>query len=229
MKSEKIFLLFGSTGDLGKVAVEYFLNQDYDYSYFFTRRQFNIKSVKNNFETISAADFTKEENVIEAFSKVKKNSNATYYLFSTVGGFTGGNTISDTSYTDFLSMLNINLCSSFLIAKHFAKLVEGTKGGSICFTSALSSLKVEANRAAYNISKNGLNMLVKTLSLEGSSIGLSVNAVSPFIIDTESNREWVKDMTQLVSPEDICSVVQSLFVNYKVTSGNIIALPGSLQ
>jgi NAD(P)-dependent dehydrogenase (short-subunit alcohol dehydrogenase family) len=229
MKSEKIFLLFGSTGDLGKVAVEYFLNQDYDYFYFFARRRFNIESAKNNFITVTVNDFTKEENVIEAFSKVKKNSNANYYLFSTVGGFTGGKTISDTSYADFLNMLNINLCASFLIAKHFVKLVEGTKGGSICFTSAFSSLKPEANKSAYNISKDGLNMLVKTLALEGSPVGLSVNAVAPFIIDTESNREWEKDITQLVSPKEICSVVQSLFVNYKVSTGNIIALPGSLR
>ncbi|MHB8904942.1 MAG: SDR family NAD(P)-dependent oxidoreductase [Melioribacteraceae bacterium] len=229
MKSEKIFLLFGSTGDLGKVAVEYFLNKDYDYFYLFARRGFEIESKKNNVTVVSAGDFNKGDNVIEAFSKIKKNNNAAYYLFSTVGGFTGGKSISDTSYADFMNMLNINLCTSFLIAKHFTKLVEGTKGGSICFTSALSSLKPETNKAAYNISKDGLNLLVKTLALEGTSIGISANAVAPFIIDTESNREWVEDSTQLVNPKEICSVVQSLFENYKQTTGNIIVLPGSIQ
>ena len=229
MKSEKIFLLFGSTGDLGKAAVEYFLNQDYDYFYLFARRGFEVVSKKNNVIAISAGDFTKEDNVIEAFSKIKKNRNAAYYLFSTIGGFTGGKSISDTSYADFLNMLNINLYTSFLVAKHFTKLVESTNGGSICFTSALSSLKPEANKAAYNISKDGLNLLVKTLALEGISIGISANAVAPSIIDTESNREWVKERTQLVNPKEICSVVQSLFEDYKQTTGNIIALPGSVQ
>ncbi len=229
MKSEKIFLLFGSTGDLGKVAVEYFLNKDYDYFYLFARRGFEIESKKNNVTVVSAGDFNKEDNVIEAFSKIKKNNNAAYYLFSTVGGFKGGKAISDTSYEDFMSMININLYTSFLIAKHFVKLVQGTKGGSICFTSALSSLKPETNKAAYNISKDGLNLLVKTLALEGISIGISANAVAPFIIDTESNREWVEDSTQLVNPKEICSVVQSLFENYKQTTGNIIVLPGSIQ
>ncbi|MCX6167850.1 MAG: SDR family oxidoreductase [Ignavibacteriales bacterium] len=229
MKTEKIFLLFGSTGDLGKVAVEYFLNQDYDYCYFFARRQYKLGNAKNNFVIINADDFTNEENVIDAFSKVRKDSNATYFLFNTIGGFTGGNAISETIYNDFLKMININLGTSFLIAKHFTKLVYGTKGGSICFTSALSSLKPEANKAAYNISKNGLNMLVKSLALECSNIGLSANAVAPFIIDTKSNREWVKDITQLVSPVDICSVVNSLFENYKVSSGNIVELPFSLR
>ena len=128
MKSEKIFLLFGSSGDLGKVAVEYFLNQDYDYFYLFARRKFEVESKKNNIIAISAGDFTNEDNVIEAFSKIKKNNNAAYYLFSTIGGFTGGKSVSDTSYADFLNMLDINLCTSFLIAKHFTKFAEDTKG-----------------------------------------------------------------------------------------------------
>ena len=224
MSSEKIFLLFGSTGDLGKIAVEFFLDQNYDFYYFFARHKFEVHSTKNNYEVINVNNLTKEENVIEAFSKVKKKNDAGYFLFSTVGGYRGGKTIADTEYVDFLSMLNINLCSSFLVAKNFSRLVKGTKGGSICFTSALSSLKPEANKASYNISKNALNMLVETLALECKDIGLSANAVAPFAIDNQANREWVKETSQLISPNEICKVVQSLFED-NTASGKIVGLP----
>lgn len=133
MSCRKIFLLFGSTGDVGKAAVKFFLNQNYDQYYFFTRSSFEIQTVKNNYSIIPITDLTKEEYVTEAFAKVKTKNDACYYLFSTVGGFIGGETISTTEYADFKKMLDINLCSSFLIAKHFAKLIEETEGGSICF------------------------------------------------------------------------------------------------
>lgn len=224
MSCRKIFLLFGSTGDVGKAAVKFFLNQNYDQYYFFTRSSFEIQTVKNNYSIIPITDLTKEEYVTEAFAKVKTKNDACYYLFSTVGGFIGGETISTTEYADFKKMLDINLCSSFLIAKHFAKLIEETEGGSICFTSALSSLKPEANKAAYNISKNALNFLVETLALEGKGIRLRANAVAPFAINTEANREWFKNSSQLISPNEICQVAQSFFDN-NMASGQIIELP----
>jgi NAD(P)-dependent dehydrogenase (short-subunit alcohol dehydrogenase family) len=228
MNSKKVFLLFGSSGDLGKAAIDYFLNQEYDNYYLFTRKDIAIQKKGKNVEIVKIIDLSIEENIKTAFLKVDRDKNAEYFLFSTIGGFLGGQSIADTGYIDWLNMMNINLNVAFLIAKYFLKLIDGTLGGSICFTSAMSSLKEEANKSAYNISKNGLNYLVRTLSLEGKEAGLSANAVAPFIIDTSANREWVKDKTLLVNPLSICSSVQMLFNNRIIISGNIIELPYSL-
>lgn len=235
MIPKKIFLLFGSSGNLGRTAVEFFLKQKYDYYYFFSRENFrgipSGKAInkKKIFEIVKTGDLSNEENVASTFARVKKKNDASYFLFSTVGGFWGGKTIAETDYESWQRMLKINLNTSFLIAKHFLKFVENTSGGSICFTSALSSLKPEANKAAYNISKNALNFLVNTIALEGKEIGLSSNAVAPFIIDTPSNRQWVKDKFQMTSAIDICKIVLSLFTNYKTMNGNIIEIPGKLN
>lgn len=228
MQSKKIFLLFTASGNLGKAAVDYFLNSSFDYCYFFTRENIEIKSDKKNYEIIKVQDLTNENNVKSAFSKINVNIGTNYFLFNTIGGFYGSKTIANTEYKDWQLMQNINLNTSFLIAKHFAKLVADVKGGSICFTSSLSSLKPEAAKAAYNISKNSLNFLVMTLALEGKDIGLSANAVAPYIIDTPSNREWVNNISDMINPETICRVVNSLFENYRVMNGNIVELPGTL-
>ncbi|MCL4549851.1 MAG: SDR family oxidoreductase [Bacteroidetes bacterium] len=222
---KKIFLLFGSTGDLGKAAVEFFLSQDYDFYYFFARKEFTIVGSKTNYKVVTASDLTNEESVEKSFSEIKKDNNAAYFLFSAVGGYFGGKNISETSFEDWLEMQNMNLNSAFLISKYFARLVNGTKGGSVCFTSAYSSLNPEKGKSAYIVSKNSLNYLVKSLALEGKEINLSANAVAPFIIDTPSNREWIDNPKKMVSPEEICSVVQSTFDNYKKVTGNIIQLP----
>ena len=222
---KKIFLLFGSTGDLGKAAVDFFLSQDYDFYYFFARKEFTVNGSKTNYKIVIVSDLTNEKSVEKSFFEIEKDNDAAYFLFSAVGGYFGGKNISETSYDDWLKMQNMNLNSAFLISKYFARLVNGTKGGSVCFTSAYSSLNPEKGKTAYVVSKNSLNYLVKSLALEGKEISLSANAVAPFIIDTPSNREWVDDQKKMVSPEEICSVAQSTFDNYKKVTGNIIQLP----
>ncbi len=227
MKSEKVFLLFGASGDLGRTAVDYFLNQDYDQYYFFTRKMFELNTSKK-YEMILISDMTGEENVAQAFQNVIRKEGVNYFLFDTIGAYIGGESIADTQYADFLKMLNINLCTAFLISKYFYKLTEHSNGSSICFTSAQSSLYPEENRAAYNISKHALNFLVRTLSFEGKKINLSANAVAPYVIDSAVNREWIEDKTQLVTTSEICNVAYSFFQNYKTITGNIVELPGSI-
>jgi len=227
MKFEKVFLLFGASGDLGRTAVDYFLNQDYDQYYFFTRKMLELKSSKKH-EMILISDMTSEENVAKAFQSVIQKEGTNYFLFSTIGAYIGGESIADTKYADFLKMLNINLCTAFLISKYFSKLVQHSNGSSICFTSAQSSLHPEENRAAYNISKHALNFLVRTLSFEGKKINLSANAVAPYVIDSVENREWIEDKTKLITTSEICSIANSFFQNHKTVTGNIVELPGSI-
>jgi NAD(P)-dependent dehydrogenase (short-subunit alcohol dehydrogenase family) len=221
---KKIFLLFGSNGNLGKNAVKYFLEKNYDQYYFFARNNFEIDSKKTNYQIIKTLDLAEEKNIESAFSAVSKQIENTYFLYSTIGGFYGGKSVEDTDYNQWKKMLEINLNTAFLISKYFMKLVRGTQGGSICFTSAYSSFYPEPGKTAYNLSKSGLNYLVESLALEGSDLGISANAVAPFAIDTASNREWITDVSKLISPLIICDAVESLFTDYKKVNGNIIRL-----
>ncbi|MEG8947423.1 SDR family oxidoreductase [Rosettibacter firmus] len=219
---EKILLLFGSSGHLGKTAISYFLNQDYNKYYFFTRKPLDI-SPAENVNIIFVEDLSIEKNVADAFSKININNNSLLFLFNTIGTYYGGKRIEDTPYEEWKSLLDINLNSSFFIAKYFVKLVKEAKGGSICFTSAYSAFYNEPNIAAYGVSKSALNYLVKSLSIEGKEINMSANAVAPYIIDTPENREWMKDKSKLIPALKICEVVQKIFDEWKILTGNIIS------
>ena len=219
----KIFLLFGATGELGKNAAEYFLKKNYDSYYFFGRKDLLIQN-KKKFEFIKINDLSVEGNVVEALSRVQVEERSNYFLFSTIGGFLGGESVEETDYNDWQRMISLNLNPAFLISKHFAKLVRKTAGGSVCFTSALSSMNPEGGKIAYNLSKNALNYLIKSLAIETKEINLSVNAVAPFAIDSASNREWIDDAARLITANQICDAVESLFANYAKVSGNIIRL-----
>jgi len=105
-------------------------------------------------------------------------------------------------------------------------LVKKSFGGAICFTSAFTGKHPEELKFAYGAAKSALNYLVKTLSLEGSAINLSVNAIAPFIIDTPANREWIKNanISSWIRPGEFGELVHSLFTHYNFISGNIIEL-----
>lgn len=221
---KKIFILFGSTGTLGRYAVEYFMNEDFDFYYFISRKSFVIQHSKTNFKIIISNDLSLEKNVEEVFSQIEKEESGKYFLFSTIGGFAGGSKIWETEYETWDRMIKINLTTSFLIAKHFAKFVVDSGGGSICFTSAESSFNQEIGKAAYSISKNGINFLIKSLAEEGKDILLTANGVAPFAIDTEDNREWIEDKAKLVSTKKICDTVNNYFKNFPNKSGEILRL-----
>ena len=181
-------LIFGSQGNLGKGITKILTEKEFTKVYLFNRHFSRVKSSNNKIVQIKVNDLTNEDNVISSFRRVKIERSAEYHLISTVGMYMGGQTITDMKYEDWLKVHSTNLNISFLIAKHFSKLVKNVKGGSIWFISAVTSLNPEVEKAAYGSSKNSLNYLVKSLALEGKKINLSSNAIAPFIIDTKQNR-----------------------------------------
>lgn len=159
--------------------------------------------------------------------EVKTSEKTKLFLFSTIGGFYGGTSVWETAEIDFDRMFNMNLKTNFFLAKHFSSLVKKSYGGSICFTSAFTGNHPEELKFAYGAAKSAINYLVKTLSLEGNSINLSINALAPFIIDTPANREWMKDenFNRWVKPTEAGNFIHSLFENFTFVSGNNIIFP----
>lgn len=224
---KKELLIFGANGALGKGITKTMLHKDYDkiYLFDFEMEKQNVDSGKL-IEKINTGDLSLEKNVKSIFDKIKPSGETQFFLYSTVGGFAGGNTIRDTEESVWDKMMNINLKSNFFLAKYFSKLVEKSAGGSICFTAAETGIIPEKEKASYGTSKSGLIHLVKTLALEGKAIKMSANAIAPFIIDTPANREWMKgaDYSPWVKTEEIGDFADCIFNHFNFISGNIIRL-----
>lgn len=222
---DKKLIIFGSNGQLGKGVTKTLLSKSYDEFYLFDFKfdeSFNDQRVKQ----FVIKDLSIEKNVIAALFDVKTNEKTQIFLYSTIGGYYGGTTVWETEELDFDRMINMNLKANFLIAKHFSTIVKKSYGGSICFTSAYTGNHPEELKFAYGAAKSALNYLVKTLSSEGNQINLSVNAISPYIIDTKSNREWMKNAnySSWIKPDEIGELAHLLFTNYNFISGNVMEL-----
>ena len=93
----------------------------------------------------------------------------------------------DMSIETWDDTINTNLRSCFLLTKPCVKVMRAQKSGRILFTSSITGTNVaQARLAAYSSSKGGINAFIKAASLELAKDGITVNAVSPGNIVTES-------------------------------------------
>lgn len=222
----KELLIFGANGALGKGITKTMLQKDYNKIYLFDFNMEKENLTGASIEKINSGDLSIEKNVEDTFKRINPSAKTLFFLYSTVGGFAGGKTISETDEEEWMMMMNMNLKSNFFLAKYFSRLVEKSAGGSICFTAAQTGLIPEAGKGSYGISKSALIHLVKTLALEGKSIKLTANAIAPYIIDTPANRAWMNnaDYSAWTKTEEIGNLAHSIFKHFYFISGNIIKL-----
>jgi len=220
-------LIFGAGGNLGIEVVKVFYQKGFERLVLLDRHPEKLKEFPRA-EIIKVKDLTDEKLVKDLFDSLEKNRDGEDFLFSTIGGFSGGKKLWELKLDEWEKIFKLNLNTNFLLAKNFIKLVSYARGGSMMFTSALSAFNKEVGKSAYIISKAALNNLVEIIAEESKGENFTVNAIAPFVLDTKENREWVKDKRMLISPGDIGALIVDVFLNYKILSGNVIKLPGTI-
>ncbi|MDZ7763303.1 MAG: hypothetical protein U5K00_02595 [Melioribacteraceae bacterium] len=88
---KKVLLIFGAAGSLGSGVVKSMKQTSYDKIYLFDKENIKIDDDKMTF--IKTGDLSNEKNVENTFSQIELESDAQYFLFSTIGGFAGGNSV----------------------------------------------------------------------------------------------------------------------------------------
>jgi len=90
--------------------------------------------------------------------------------------------------------LDVNLTGAFLTAKHGARALLVTGGGSIvCVGSPAGQYGVARGLTAYSASKAGVHGLVKVMAADYAAAGIRVNGVFPGVTDTPMNDWWRRD------------------------------------
>lgn len=115
---------------------------------------------------------------------------------------------------DFDRLLAVNLRGSFFLAQAAARRMrEQESGGHILLMSSVTAHQAIAGASAYGMTKRGLEMLARSLSIELAPHDISVNAVAPGATATprtlRTNPNYVEDWSEVTPthrparPEDI--------------------------
>ncbi len=172
-------------------------------------------------------DLTDEADVERLVSAIVDDHGRIDHLVNIAGTWRGGNPIEETELAEFDLLMNVNLKTAFLAAKHTLPHLQESEG-SIVSVSARSSLEGGEGDGPYRITKAGIRLLTETLAEENRGT-VRANCVMPSVIDTPMNREMMPDSDHdsWVDPSEIAEVMAFLCSDgASVTSGAAVPVYG---
>ena len=129
-------------------------------------------------------------------------------LAHTVGGFAGGQSVTDTDDATFQRMLDLNLNSVFHILRATIPVLRKSSGRIIAIGSR-AALEPGPGVGAYSASKAAMVSLIKTVAAENRDAGVTANVILPGTMDTPANRMAMPDadFARWVQPANVASLV----------------------
>lgn len=138
------------------------------------------------------ADVSSEQQVRELETKVIDRFGPAHIVINNAGINVRKN-IPEFTLDEWMSVLNTNLTSAFLMCRSFVPHMKGQGYGRIINLTSIMSHVSLPGRAAYSASKTGLLGFTRALALELAPDGISVVAISPGPFATEMNLPLMND------------------------------------
>lgn len=140
---------------------------------------------------------------------------------------------------DWYDVIRTNLHSVFVCTRLALKPMIGNRWGRIINLVSPSGVFGREGQANYAASKGAVVSLTKTLAKEVARMGITVNAVSPGVVDTDMTRSLTPEavaefkraipMRRLGTVEEIASVVAFLATDAaSYLTGQVIGIDGGL-
>jgi NAD(P)-dependent dehydrogenase (short-subunit alcohol dehydrogenase family) len=130
-------------------------------------------------------------------------------LAHTVGGFAGGQSITETDDATFQRMFDVNLCSTFYLLRAAVPVMRQAGNGRIVAIGSRAALEPGAGVGAYSASKAAMVSLIRTVAQENKDAGVTANAILPDTMDTPANRKSMPDadFSKWVRPAAVASLI----------------------
>lgn len=146
----------------------------------------------------------------------------------------------DCSESSWDKIFDVNVKSSFMLAKEALPLLRNSKSGRIIFISSIAGFQPFNLLGAYSVSKTTLLGLVKAAALQLAPENITVNSICPGVVETKFARALTEEgsardtaldqipVGRFAQPEDISGSVAFLASNdgAYVTGENIVVAGG---
>lgn len=184
---------------------------------------YKVKAIK--------ADLSKIEDV-NKFAKVANNEFDKIDVLINNAGIDSFKLFVDITENDWEDIINTNLKSAVFLTKEIAKKMISQKYGCIINISSIWGITGSSCEVLYSISKAGMDGFTKALAKELALSNIRVNSIAPGAIDTDMNKDIVKEevekeipLGRFGAPEDIAKCAKWL-VEDNYTTGQIISPNG---
>ena len=195
----KNVLVTGATGGIGSAIAEAFAKNGYNVALHTFSRADEAKkkaeelSVSFGVRTFSVqADVSKENDVKKMFVTLEKDFGKIDVLVNNAG-ISLVSMLCDTTEEDYDRVMDVNLKGAFLCTKEAIKNMVHNKWGRVINISSVWGNVGASCEVVYSASKAGLVGFTKALAMELAPSGITVNAVSPGLIDTAMNSHLSSD------------------------------------
>lgn len=192
--TDQVVLVTGASGSLGTATVEQFHNAGATVCMSARHQPENdaaMRLLEGDRVHFYDADFTDETAVEQVFDSVVADHGRLDALCTLIGAWRGGTQVDQTDVEEFEFLVDVNLKTMFLAAKHALPHLRESDGNLVS-VSARSSLEGGEGDGPYRAAKAGVRLLTETIAEENLG-SVRANAVMPSIIDMPANREMLPD------------------------------------
>ena len=214
---QRIVLVTGGTGALGRAVVKRFLDSGAAVHVPWVAEveigelEALVGSAFSRI-TLHRSDVTSEAQVSELFRAVEDQTGPVEVLANIVGGFAYA-AVEDTDSAVWDRMQRLNATGTFLCCRAAVPTMKARRWGRIINVSSAPALNHgAANLSAYSAAKAAVLSFSESLAKELSPWGITVNTLVPSVIDTPANRRASPgvDTSTWLKPEEIAEVVHFL-------------------
>jgi len=231
----------GASGEIGNAIARDFVKRGFDVALVYNKNEKAAKALASELAesgemiVLKKIDFAKS-GAEEALSELEKEFGAPDVLVNAAGISRVGLSL-DLSESEWDEIFRVNVRSVFLTSKWAANLMRG--GGRIVNVSSIWGSRAAPCEAAYAASKAAVESFTKSFAAEVGSLGITVNAVAPGLIDTKMNshlseeekNEFVDKLAiaRIGTPEDVAAAVR-FFASEEASyvTGQILEVSGGL-
>ncbi len=173
-----------------------------------TQKIASLFTEKNNANFFAfPLDLRDEESIEDSFVSIYSEVGYPDVLINNAGVFKA-NSFLKTSYEEFKSMVDTNLCGAFVATKCVLPKMIEKKDGLIINISSVTAEKTFPYCAAYSASKSGLLAMMRSLREEVRQYGIKVVNISPGATATELwGNKLDENREKMSMPNDIAKLV----------------------
>lgn len=205
----KTALVIGATGGIGKATCIQLAKDGFNLIVHYNKNEEAANEIKNEIEKHKVKAFTIKANILneseikEMVAKGIRKFNSIDVVANCAATSIPNIKISELNWQDYLSQLEVNIKSTFLIIKEVIPCMIANAYGKIITIGSLAADKPNADWSHYITAKSGLIGLTRSLAFELAPKGIRVNMVTPSLLSTELTAdvpEKIKLLTAAQTP-----------------------------